>query len=76
LVKQATILADWPLPAIVLAKERDTTVCARDTTATATLALAEDKQHKEDKWCQEEAAAKQCQAGVNLHLFALAFSYE
>jgi hypothetical protein len=40
------------------------------------LALAEDKRHKEDKRCQEEAAAKQHQAGVNLHLFALAYSYE
>jgi hypothetical protein len=40
------------------------------------LALAEDKQRKEDKRHQEEDAAKQCRAGVNLHLFALAYSYE
>jgi hypothetical protein len=76
LAEQAAILADLPLPAMALAKERDATVCRRDATASALLVLAEDKRCKEDKWCQEEAATKQCRAGVNFHLFALAYSYE
>jgi hypothetical protein len=73
---QPAILADSPLPATALAKERDATIRMQDATASATMALAEDKQPKEDKRCQEEAAAEQHRAGVNLHLFALAYSYE
>ncbi len=76
LAEQATISADLPLPATALAEKRDATFHVRNVTASAMLALAEDKQHKEDKRCQEEAAAKQRQAGVNLHLFALAYSNE
>jgi hypothetical protein len=60
----------------VLAKERDAIVRAQDTTASAALALAEDKQHKEDKQPQEEATTKQHRAGVNLYLFTLAYSYQ
>ncbi len=76
------MLVDSLLPATALAKKRDATAHAQDATASAVLALAEDKRrkedkrHKEDKQCQEEAAAKQCRAGVNLHLFPLANSYE
>jgi hypothetical protein len=77
LAEQAAILADSPLPATALVMERDVTVRARDATASVMLALAEDKRRKEEKRCLEEAAAKkQCQAGVNLHLFSLAYSYE
>ena len=76
LVEQAAILADLPLPTEALAEERDATICARDATALAALALAEGKRRKEDKQCQEETPAKQRRAGVNLHLFALAYSYE
>ncbi len=75
-VEQAAILADLPLPATGLAKQRDATIRAQDATASAALALAEDKQHKKDKRHQEEAATKQCRAGLSLHLFALAYSYE
>ena len=75
-VEQAAILADLPLPATWLAKQRDATIRAQDATASAALALAEDKQHKEDKQCQEEATTKQHWAGDNLHLLALAYSYE
>jgi hypothetical protein len=76
LAEQATISADLPLPATALAKERDGTIHARDATASATVALAEDKRRQEDKQRQEEAAAKQRQAGVNLHLYALVYSYK
>jgi hypothetical protein len=76
LVEQAAILAHLPFPATVLAKERDAIIHAQDATASTVLALAEDKQHKEDKRCQEEATTKQRWAGANLHLFALAYSYE
>jgi hypothetical protein len=76
LAEQAAILADLPLPATVLAKERDGTICMQDTTASALLALAEDKWRKEDKWHQEEAATKQLRVGGNLHLFASAYSFE
>ncbi len=74
--EQATILADSPLHVTALAEERDATFHAQDATASAVLALTEDKQHKEDTRRQEEAAAKQRQVGVNLHLFDLANSYE
>ncbi len=76
LVEQAAIFVDLPLPAIALAKERDANICMRDASASAALAWAEDMRRKEDKRCQEEASAKQCRKGVNLHLFALAHSYE
>jgi hypothetical protein len=59
-----------------LAKERDTTICMQDATASATLALAEGKHCKEDKQRKEEAATKQRCLGVNLLSFALAYSYE
>jgi hypothetical protein len=74
--EQATISTDLLLPATALAKERDATTRARDATASAALALAGDKWRKEDKRRQEEAAAKQRRVGVNLHLFALAYSYK
>jgi hypothetical protein len=48
----------------------------QDATASAALVLAEDNWHKEDKRHQDKAAAKQRRASVNLHLFALAYSYE
>jgi hypothetical protein len=58
LAERAAILVDLPLPATESAKERDATVRAWDATVSAALALAEDKQRKEDKQCQEEATAK------------------
>ncbi len=76
LADQATILADLPLHVTVLAKERDVIFHVREAPASAALVLAEYKQRNEDKLCQEGAPAKQRQAGVNLHLFALAYSYE
>jgi hypothetical protein len=69
-------LPDLLLHAMALAKERDVTFHTQDATASAALALAEDKWRKEDKGRQEEAAAKECWVGVNLLLFALAYSYE
>ncbi len=73
---QAAILSDLPLPATALAEERDATICAQDATASAALALAEDKRCKENKWFQEETAAKQGLAGVNLYSFSLVYSFE
>ncbi len=75
--EQAAILADLPpLPATALANKRDATIRTWDATASAALALAEDKRRNEDKRRQKEAAATKCWAGVNLHLFALAYLYE
>jgi hypothetical protein len=51
--EHATILADSPLPATALAKKRDATFHAQDATASAALALADDKWRKVDKWRQD-----------------------
>ncbi len=62
LAEQAELLADSAMPTTALADDSDAAIRARDTTASAVPALAEDKPCQEDKWRQEEAAAKQCRA--------------
>jgi hypothetical protein len=75
LAEQAAISVDSPLPAKALAEERDVAVRTQDTTASAALALAEDKRHKEDKQRQEEAATNNT-GRVSIFIYCMAYSYE